>query len=82
VQDGRVTSHEAVRVGVHQHLVVKAVDRVVERGLMLPDLSVAAVSKRLEEREGVADLGCKGALADAFFLAAAGYSAAGRVAQQ
>ena len=82
VQERGVGAGEAVDVGVDEHLVVEAVDRVVERGAVAADLDAGGAVERLVERERVADLGPERGLADAFVVAAARDFSAGGVAEQ
>lgn len=57
VEDGGVGGADAVDVGVGEDLVVCAIDRRVEDGLVEPDLDPVHLGQWSVENESVADLG-------------------------
>ena len=68
-KDGRASCRDGVRVLVDEETVIGAVERVVQDGLVQPDLNAFDSQKWPIQRESVADL-CGHGIADAFFLSA------------
>jgi hypothetical protein len=77
-----VSCHEAVNVRVDQHLLVEAVDAVVQGGSVAPDLDPRGGVQRAVKSEGVAHLGGYRSFTDALFHASTVYLWAGWITQQ
>jgi hypothetical protein len=76
-----VRAGKAVDVGVDDHLVIETEDRVVERGLVEPDLHAVDTVQRSGERKGVADARDDGAPAELLLFAALGCLAGAGIAE-
>lgn len=70
MQRWRVRSRLSVHVRVDDHVVIKAVDAVVQHCCVCPHLDAGYVGQSVEVREGMVDLGGDGVRSDPLIGAA------------